>query len=47
MAFVVMGAVRGSTPQAVHDALALHGTGVREEIPESDITGADFLSAGD
>src|SRR5262249_31766777 len=33
-------AVRGGTPQAVHDALALRGTGVREEIPESDITGA-------
>ena len=32
-------AVRGSTPQAVHDALALRGTGTREEIPESDITG--------
>ena len=33
-------AVRGGTPQAVHDALALRGTGTREEIAESDITGA-------
>ena len=35
-------AVRGATPQAVHDALALRGTGTREEIPESDITGAEL-----
>lgn len=33
-------AVKGATPQAVHEALALRGTGMREEIPESDITGA-------
>ena len=35
-------AVRGGTPQAVHDALALRGTGTREEIPESDTTGAEL-----
>jgi len=35
-------AVRGGTPQAVHGALALRGTGTREEIPESDITGAEL-----
>jgi hypothetical protein len=35
-------AVRGGTPQAVHDALALRGTGAREEIPESEITGAEL-----
>jgi hypothetical protein len=35
-------AVRGATPQAVHDALALRGTATREEIPESDITGAEL-----
>ncbi len=35
-------AVRGGTPQAVHGALALRGTGKREEIPESDITGAEL-----
>ena len=35
-------AVRGGTPQTVHEALALRGTGKREEIPESDITGAEL-----
>src|SRR4051794_15579391 len=35
-------AVKGSTPQAVHDTLALKATGAREEIPESDITGAEL-----
>jgi len=35
-------AVRGDAPQVVHDALALHGTGTREEIPESNITGAEL-----
>lgn len=33
-------AVRTDTPQAVQDALALRGTGEREERPESEITGA-------
>jgi hypothetical protein len=37
-------AVRGSTPHAVHGALALRGTGKREEIPDSDITGAELPS---
>jgi len=32
-------AVRGGSPQAVHDALALRGTGKHYEIPDSDITG--------
>jgi hypothetical protein len=32
-------AVNGVTPQAVQSALALRGTGSREEFPESDITG--------
>ena len=35
-------AVRGSTPQAVHEVLALRGTGTREEFPESAITGAEL-----
>lgn len=33
-------AVKGSTPAAVLEALALRGTGATEEIPESEITGA-------
>jgi len=35
-------AVRGGTPQAVQDVLGLRGTGRREEIPESDTTGAEL-----
>lgn len=35
-------AVRGGTPQAVLEALALRGTGAREEIPESDTTGVEL-----
>jgi hypothetical protein len=35
-------AVKGSTPQAVRDSLALRATGAREEIPESDITAAEL-----
>jgi len=35
-------AVKGSTPEAVRDALALRATGVRQEIPDSDITGAEL-----
>jgi hypothetical protein len=35
-------AVRGGTPQSVHEALSLRSTGTREEIPESDITGAEL-----
>ena len=35
-------AVKGSTPQAVLNALALRATGAREEIPESDITAAEL-----
>jgi len=37
-------AVKGSTPQAVRDTLALRATGTREEIPESDITAAELPS---
>jgi hypothetical protein len=33
-------AVKGGTPAAVLEALALRGTGATEEIPESEITGA-------
>jgi hypothetical protein len=35
-------AVKGGTPQAVQEAFALRGTGAQEEIPESDITGAEL-----
>ncbi len=35
-------AVRGCTPEAVREALGLRATGAREEIPESEITGAEF-----
>jgi hypothetical protein len=35
-------AVKGSTPEAVRDALALRATGAREEVPESEVTGADL-----
>jgi hypothetical protein len=35
-------AVKGSTPAAVLEALALRGTGATEEIPESEITGAEL-----
>jgi hypothetical protein len=35
-------AVRGGTPQVVHEALGLRGTGVRQEIPELDTTGAEL-----
>jgi hypothetical protein len=38
-------AVRDGTAQAVHEALALRGTGTREETPESAITGA-YLPGG-
>jgi hypothetical protein len=35
-------AVKGGTPKAVLDALVLRGTGIREEVQESDITGAEL-----
>lgn len=35
-------AVKGGTAESIHDALSLRSTGAREEIPESDITGAEL-----
>jgi len=35
-------AVKGGTPQAVFDALQLRGTGEREDVPDSDITGTEL-----
>ena len=35
-------AVKDGMPQAVQEVLALHSTGAREEIPESDVTGAEL-----
>jgi hypothetical protein len=38
-------AVKAGSREAVLAVLGLHGTGVREEIPESDLTGA-YLPSG-